>query len=360
MKQYYQVGSKTFAQPYAALRESSRTGLFAEYIVPEDYKNSFLNINPDKLPSNHELIKAKAEYLNTNYHCRFHYSGGIDSHTLVNQTAWPMHYMYLRGLIDVRHVDEEYMFGFDYLQEHDLPQQIRYITLEDYEIWKDPEAPYTHAGWYYGVSPSWVSCYALSQSAEYELEVTGFEKPLLYKKGDNYYWLLNDGPDVLAGANRCDFFIDDYYPELAVKQVYSFRDYFVKVYPNLQGFLYWKETDQLNLLVNMGRNINRPAQPYTKSIEDWWDEHHLNYKHKRTIDELQTLGRQDIIKDWITAGERLITECSDAPYGIRITEKKLDGYGTVRMPQRINRIGAIYKLHATELELLDHTDISKI
>jgi hypothetical protein len=360
MKQYYQVGSKTFAQPYAALRESSRTGLFAEYVVPEDYKNSFLNINPDKLPSNHELIKAKAEYLNTNYHCRFHYSGGIDSHTLINQTAWPMHYMYLRGLIDVRHVDEEYMFGFDYLQEHNLPQQIRYITLEDYEIWKDPEAPYIHAGWYYGVSPSWVSCYALSQSAEYELEVTGFEKPLLYKKDDNYYWLLNDGPDVLSGANRCDFFIDDYYPELAVKQVYSFRDYFVKVYPDLQGFLYWKETDQLDLLVNMGRNIDRPAQPYTKRIEDWWDEHHLNYKHKRTIDELETLGRQDIIKDWITAGERLITECGAAPHGIRITEKKLDGYGTVRMPQRINRIGAIFKIHAAELELLDHKDIAKL
>jgi hypothetical protein len=110
----------------------------------------------------------------------------------------------------------------------------------------------------------------------------------------------------------------------------------------------------------MGRNVNRPAQPYTKRIEDWWDEHHLNYKHRRTIQELETLGRQDIIKDWIAAGERLITECSSAPHGIRITEKKLDGYGTVRMPQRINRIGAIYKLHATELELLDHKDISKI
>jgi len=358
MNSYYRVGTETYVSPYAALKQSANTGEFAEWCV--DNKESFLDINPLELPSNAELITAKAQYLNSTYQCRFHYSGGMDSHTLITQTNWPMHYMYLRGLIDVRHVDEEYMFGYDYLLEHDLPRQIRYITLEDFSIWKDPLAPYTHAGWYYGVSPSWVSGHALVQEQEYELEVTGFEKPLLYKTGTDYYWLINDGPDVLIGANRCDFFIDDYYPELAVKQVYSFKDYFERVYPELQGFLYWKETDQCDLLANMGRNTRRPKQPYTKRIDDWWAEHHLNYKHKRTIEELEQLDRQDIIYDWIDAGERLITECGAAPHGIRITEKKLDGYGTVRMPQRISRISAIYKLHDTELELLDHTDISLI
>tara|TARA_B100000902_G_scaffold121629_1_gene121762 strand:+ start:343 stop:1419 length:1077 start_codon:yes stop_codon:yes gene_type:complete len=358
MKQYYRVGSETFVSPYAALRQSARTGEFAELCV--DNKECFLDIDPSVLPSNTELIKAKADYLNTNYRCRFHYTGGGDSHTLINQTAWPMHYMYLRGLIDIRHVDEEYMFGYDYLQEHNLPAQIRYITLEDYEIWKDPEAPYTHAGWYYGVSPSWVSGHALIQSAEYELEVTGYEKPLLYKKDDDYYWLINDGPDVLLGANRCDFFIDDYYPELAVKQVYSYRDYFAQVYPDRQGFIEWKETDQNDLLDKMGRNIDRPAQPLVKTTEFWRDNHHLNYKHRRTIEELEILGRQDIIRDWIAAGESLIADCNAAPHGIRIAEKKLDGYGTVRLPQRINRIGAIYKMHKKELELLDHADIYKL
>tara|TARA_R110001592_G_scaffold20761_3_gene83778 strand:- start:9379 stop:10455 length:1077 start_codon:yes stop_codon:yes gene_type:complete len=358
MKSYYRVGKETYVSPYAALKQSANTGEFAEWCV--DSKESFLDINPAQLPSNAELISAKAQYLNSTYNCRFHYSGGIDSHTLITQTNWPMHYMYLRGLIDVRHVDEEYMFGYDYLQEHNLPSQIKYITIEDYEIWKDTQAPYNCPGWYHGVCPTWVSGHALIELQEYELEVTGYEKPLLYKKGEDYYWLINDGPDVLLGANRCDFFIDDYYPELAVKQIYSFKNYFARVYPELQGFLYWKETDQDDLLSNMGRNVNRPEQPYTKRIDDWWDEHFLNYKHRRTIAELETLSRQDIIKDWIRAGEQLIEDCNSAPHGLRITEKQLPGYGTVRLPARINRIGAIYKMHTTGLELLDHADISKI
>lgn len=360
MKQYYQVGAKTFAEPYAALRQSARTGKFAEYVVPADYKQSFLGIDPQKLPDNKILMQQKAEYLNNNFNCRFHYSGGVDSHSVVNLVDWPIHYMYLRGLIDVRYVDEEYMFGYDYLQEHNLPTQIRYIKLEEFEVWKDTEAPYKYGDFYYGVSPSWISGYDIAQASAYDLEVTAYEKPLLYKKGDDYYWLINDGPDIMVDANRVDFFLDDMYPELAVKQVYSFRDYFEQVYPDLQGFLYWKETDQDDLLRNMGRNVDRPAQPHKKTIDYWWDNHHLNYKHRRTIEELEKLGRQDIMKDWIAAGESLIADCNAASHGIRIAEKMLDGYGTVRMPQRINRIGAIYKMHKTELELLDHADISQL
>jgi len=360
MKRYYRVDNETFVSPYAALRHSASTGEFAELCV--DNKECFLDINPKLLPSNSELIKAKADYLNTNYRCRFHYTGGYDSHTLVNQTAWPMHYMFLRGLIDVRHVDEEYMFGYDYLQEHNLPTQIRYITIEDYEIWKDPEAPYTHNDWYYGVCPTWVNSYSLLQNPDpnYDLEVTGMEKPWLYKKDDDYYWLVNDCSDVLVGHNRVDFFIDDYYPELAVKQVYTVADYFRRVYPNAQGFIHWKETDQDEILRHLGRNMHRPAQPLVKTTEFWRNNHHLNYKHLRVIEELKTLGRQDIIKDWIAAGESLIADCNTAPHGIKIVEKKLDGYGIVRLPQRINRIGAIYKIHENELELLDHCDIAKL
>ena len=42
MKQYYRVGSETFVSPYAALRQSARTGEFAELCV--DNKECFLNI----------------------------------------------------------------------------------------------------------------------------------------------------------------------------------------------------------------------------------------------------------------------------------------------------------------------------
>lgn len=360
MKRHYRVGSETFVNPYAALRQSAKTGEFAELHV--DNKQCFLDIDVRKLGSHKELISEKAQYLNSNYRCRFHYSGGYDSHTIVDQAKWPMHYMYLRGLIDVRHVDEEYMFGYDYIQEQNLPAQIKYITLEDYEIWKDPEAPYTHNDWYYGVCPTWVSGYALYQNPDpnYDLEITGMEKPWLYKKDDDYYWLVNDCSDMLVGHNRVDFFIDDYYPELAVKQVYTVADYFRRVYPDAQGFIQWKETDQDEILRHMGRNMNRLAQPVNKSMDFWWANHQFNYKHRRTVQELETLGRKDIVKDWIAAGQRLIEDCEAAPHGIRVVEKQLEGYGTVRMPSRVNRFGAIYKLHERELELLDHTDVNEL
>mgnify|MGYP001578144364 CR=1 FL=1 len=360
MKQYYQVGAKVFAQPYAALRESALSGQFAEYIVPEDYKQSFLGINPCELPDNKTLMLQKAEYLNKNYNCRFHYSGGVDSHSVIDLTDWPMHYMYLRGLIDVKHVDEEYMFGYDYLVERDLPKQIRYIALEEYEVWKDPEAPYKYSDFYYGVSPSWLSGYDIAESSKYDLEITAYEKPLLYAKDKNYYWLLHDGTDIMMDANRVDFFLDDYFPELAVKQVYTYYNYFCKYQPNQQGFLNWRSTDQYKLLEPMGRDLNRPPQPVVKTLTDWDSEYTFNYKQQRTFDELVSLGCTDIIDAWIATGENLINTLQSASHGIEVVTRLVNGYGEIRIPTRINRIGAIYKLHDTELELLDHTDISKL
>jgi len=360
MKQYYRVGTKTFAQPFAALRESAKTGLFSEYIVPDDYKHSFLGIDPNKLPDNKTLMLQKAEYLNNNYNCRFHYSGGVDSHSVINLVDWPMHYMYLRGLIDVRHVDEEYMFGYDYLQQTNKPREIRYITLDEFEVWKDLEAPYKYADFYYGVSPSWLSGYDIANSDAYDLEVMGYEKPMLYNKDGEYYWLLHDGTDILVDANRVDFFLDDYFPELAVKQVYTYYNYFREYHSGKQGFLNWKLADQYKLLELMGRDLSRPAQPVKKTLEDWNSHYHLNYKQQRTFDELVSLGRTDIITSWIKHGENLINTVSPAPHSLHIATKELEGYGTVQLPERIVRLGAIYRIHENELELLDHADINKL
>ena len=360
MKQYYRVGTKTFAQPFAALRESAQTGLFAEYVVPDDYKHSFLGINPGSLPSNKTLMQQKAEYLNNNYNCRFHYSGGVDSHSVINLVDWPMHYMYLRGLIDVRHVDEEYMFGYDYLEQTNKPKEIKYITLEDYEIWKDPEAPYKYSDFYCGVSPTWLSGYDIASTSTYDLEVTAYEKPLLYSKNENYYWVLHDGTDILMDANRVDFFLDDYIPELAVKQVYTFLDYFRKHHPDQQGFLNWKAVDQYSLLATMGRDLNRPKQPVEKTIENWHKFYHFNYKHRRIFDELIALDRRDIIETWIQRLEDVISVIEPAPHSLHIATQKVENYGNVRLPERICRIGAIYKILPDGLELLPHSDINKL
>jgi len=357
MKQYYRVGSKTFKNFWAGLRESAQSGHFCEYIIPDDYKQSFLDINPQKLSDNYTLMNQKAEYLLKNYKCRLHYSGGIDSHTLVTLKKWPMYYMYLRGLIDVRHVDEEYMFGYDYLIENNLPNQIRYITLDDYNVWKDLEAPFKYADYYNGISPTWLSGYAISQDTTYDLEVTGYEKPLLYRTKSAYYWLLSNGFDTLSGTRRVDFFLDDYFPELAVKQVYTYYNYFLENYPNKFGFITWKSTQQLTLLKNMGRDINRPSQPF-KSDKQYTNNSYINYKQLRQIQELQQLGRQDILTDWINCTKHLIETIKSAPYGIDIVEVQIPELGTVQIPKKIDRIGAIYKILPNGLKLLDHTDIN--
>jgi len=183
---------------------------------------------------------------------------------------------------------------------------------------------------------------------------------LLYNKDGEYYWLLHDGTDILVDANRVDFFLDDYFPELAVKQVYTYYNYFRKHHSGKHGFLNWRSADQYKLLELMGRDLNRPEQPVRKTLEDFHSQYHLNYKQQRTFDELVSLGRTDIITSWIKHGKNLINTVSPAPYSLHITTKELEGYGPVQLTERIVRLGAIYKIHENELELLDHVDISKL
>ena len=357
MNYTYQVGSKTFTNVWDSLRESHRTGTFSKLIIKESFKHSFLDIDPRSLPDNYTLMKAKAEYLNSVYKCRLHYSGGIDSHTLINLTNWPMHYMYLRGLIDVRHVDEEYMFGYDYLVEKDLPREIFYITLEHYEVWNQYESPFKYNDYYSGICPTWVSGQRIAEDDSYDLEITGYEKPLLYCANGNYYWVLHNGFDTLSNSKRVDFYLDNYLPELAVKQVYTYYDYYKNNHPAKTGFLTWKSTNQKELLASLGRDLNRPSQP-VKLDTDHSENSNINYKQLRTAEELIKLDKVYLLEDWNKCTNHLISQTQDAPNGIEIVDVEIPLLGVCQVPKKIDRVGAIYKIHTDGLELLDHTDIN--
>ena len=107
----------------------------------------------------------------------------------------------------------------------------------------------------------------------------------------------------------------------------------------------------------MGRDINRPSQPF-KSDKQYTNNSYINYKQLRQIQELQQLGRQDILTDWINCTKHLIETIKSAPYGIDIVEVQIPELGTVQIPKKIDRIGAIYKILPNGLKLLDHTDIN--
>lgn len=361
--QYYKVGDKTFISPYEGLRESARTGLFAEYILPDSVKQSFLNINPNDLPDNKILIKEKIDFLTDKFNnCRLHYSGGNDSHTiLLASSSLKDVYLYLRGLKNPEWIDEEYMFGVRYLKNGKFDYTIKNYSIEHYEVWLDPETPYKYPDFYAGFTPTWYDILEPQEKHSDYFHIHGWDKPFLYAKGDSYYWVILDHQDYLRAYQHCDFYQDHFYPQLAVSQVYSMAKYFKNKNPGLEGWAVYKLGDYKEINFTLGRHVHcdETAQPI-KTLQDFKTYGFLNYKQRRSIEEIASLGRTDIIEAYKKTCDQIIQDLKSVQHGINIKSVEAPIIGKIDVPERINRIGAIYKLHNNGLELLPHCDVNLI
>ena len=353
--QYYQVGTERYVKPYEALRASVASGHFSEYVIPHSTLVDYTNIDPATLPSNHELVQHKANLLLQNYDCVLHYTGGTDSQTILDAGDFDNLYVYLRGINNSAYIDEEYQPGIDYAAEHGLNLRKRQFTELDYEVWFDEETPYQYADFYPGFSPCW---YDYLEPHDSCMHIQGWDKPSLYCKDGEYYWVLRDDQDYLRTMTHCDFYLDNIVPELAVKQVYTMKQHFSLKYPELEGWVEYKHGDILGVNRALGRTIPE-HYAVVKTHEEWHANSMLNYKHQRSVRELQSLGRHDIIQAWINTMDKCVEELVNGLYTIDVRHVMVDDL-TVRIPERIIRIGAIFKLHPEGLELLPHKDISKL
>ena len=368
--QHYRVCNKTFTNYYAALLETKRTGQFAEFVLPDWHINAIINVDVEEVinSSNKSLMIKKLLYLKEIFgKLRLHYSGGSDSQTILDIAieagiVWDSVFMWLTNTTgDFSTDDREFKGAYEFIKQNkhlykDL--EIYRFSEQDYEVWFDREVPQKYTDFYQGFRPTWDQIYArhLDNSV---LNVHGAEKPFLYKTESTYYWIQTDTVDSNLTINTCDFFQDSIFPQLAVKQAYSAKDYFQTLLPEQTGWLvFQKDPDYNNISKYLG--LSDPIEEWLKTNKAN-DPNRIgghNNKSHLAIKNMQALGRQDIVDAYLSTSEHFIRTFKDIPHGIHTDNIYIQGVGPVTIGNRVLRIGAIFKLDQHSMELLPHNDIN--
>ena len=84
--QHYSVNGVRFTNFYTALRYSAETNAFAEYVIPREHLDAFESVKVKDFQNREPnfFIKEKIAWIFKTYDTqRLHYSGGSDSHTIL-------------------------------------------------------------------------------------------------------------------------------------------------------------------------------------------------------------------------------------------------------------------------------------
>ncbi len=373
---HYSVNGVRFTNFYTALRYSAETNAFAEYVIPREHLDAFESVKVKDFQNREPnfFIKEKIAWIFKTYDTqRLHYSGGSDSHTIL-QIANQMGYQFTDSLTacsSVRmdpYVDEEYVPALEYLKHNpecvDNPE-IFYPKVTDFEnLWRDPETFYQNNGAYFTFRPIFTDIIMKGRD-ERDCEITGHSKHKLVRKGDQYYWVLfscND--EYIKLNNEISFYGDGLVPELAVQQAYISKDFFEQVMPKkgnqleVLSFETTPEKYRKNFNSKLGRTKSLSHKIAIGTILG--KAPGLNEKNNRSMKELLALGRQDVLDMWNNTRKKIIDDLKDIPHGIELVAQKcaVDNYEkTTMIPKRINRIGFCYRLDNDRLVPVDHMEI---
>jgi hypothetical protein len=181
----------------------------------------------------------------------------------------------------------------------------------------------------------------------------------MFRKGDNFYWMLTNSYDeYICLNNPINFFGDGNVPEVAVIQAYLAKQFFQENLPNLQGGLSLHQIP-IELRPLYHHCLSRlPALTETIAIGTIMSKSStLNLKNIRCIEEIISLGRMDICHSWNEKRQNLIDDLLDVPYGFRLhkTKTPIDNYKVnIDCPERILRIAALYRLDPDGLTEVSH------
>ena len=110
------------------------------------------------------------------------------------------------------------------------------------------------------------------------------------------------------------------------------------------------EVESLSKYLGLHPGIDKKIR---KTNEDHWNFGYLNSKHRRSLKQIQDLGRQDIILDWLSISAFIDKSLKDIPFGIERRSAwipEIDNY--VNLTTNTIRTGAILKIHEDRLELM--------
>jgi hypothetical protein len=107
-----------------------------------------------------------------------------------------------------------------------------------------------------------------------------------------------------------------------------------------------------------------PELNVTKTNDDYRYQGYMNLKHCKAIIDIHNQDGRRLINNWIARAREVTQELKSVPYGIeskQVKIPKLPGLPpSVSVPHKVTRIGAIFRMHDTHLELMPFTDISKL
>ena len=371
------MNGKRFTNYYAALRYSGETKSFAEYVFPKFHTDAFESVKIQGLldKPRQYYIKEKLSWIFRQHDTqRLHYTGGTDSHTIL-ALAQQMGFKFtdsLTACASLRmdpYVDEEYVPAVEYLKNNqgcvDNPE-IFYPTVKDFEdLWRDTKIFYQTPGAYFTFRPIYPH-FRMKDQGETECEIQGHSKPKLVRKNGNYYWIgINNNDEYMGFKNEIAFFGDGFIPELAVQDVYLAKKFWQEVLPcrdetKLESINFEHVPEDKRSAFNnwLGRE---PALNDTINIGTILGKANgLNVKNNRSMSEIISMGRQDIVDMWNNTREKIIKDLKDIPYGIELIGQKCayDNYEkAIMIPKRVNRIGFCYRLDPDRLTPADHVEL---
>lgn len=381
----YRVNDKKFYSIYSALRCAVAENSFARYHVPQWHMDAYESVNI-KQALQHDptyWIDKKLDYIFNNFkESRLLYSGGSDSHTILdrglkmgkkfdhvlNATRSITYDVetpagVIKGWYDMCSKD-----GHDYLKAN--PQcgkktNIYYTTIEDYELWLDPDVAFNIPDFYFVFQPSWRHL-MIRPYGPMEWTVEGNAKPTLLKKDDGYYWFHTDSCIETAAlqeqSNTCSFYSDGIVPELSVTQAYITKQFFEEYMPEANGHL-----DVKSLPFDLRKKYLQ-AIGRSPSLSSYTDlgapgaktKNFINDKHIKALRDFKQMGRMDIVEGWNTVRKNLLQEFRDVPYALEIQTMQHpydDDAGEIEIPMAVGRIGFAYKMEEDRLVRIPNKEL---
>ena len=376
--QHYSVGGEKFYSYYQALEHSKKTKSFAEYVVPRSHIESILKVDIKSAVDkglNHWIDK-KLNWIFENFKKpKLLYTGGTDSHSIVLRAMALGHQFDSTATFvgslkdDWDYVDSDFFLGKKFLQDNPAAAKtVQYFhpTIQMYEhlYLESPTLPYWIPGWWFNFILMQPFLY-MDQIVEADCTITGHFKPAMFCKDGQYYWIITGSNEEYTQLpHEISFFGDGYIPEVAVVQAYLARDFYRTYLPKHSGALSLHHIP-FSLRSTYHTNLGRtPAMSESLAIGTLLGKSSsLNVRNQRAMEEMILLGRMDICNAWNQKRQQLITDLQDAPYSFRLNKGRtpIDNYQKeVDCPERIQRIGAAFRLDSDRLIEISGNDIGKL
>lgn len=330
MRYFYNVEDQQYTNFFQASCTALQKNSFVDFKLSSEAIASLESVKASEIDSIaiDQLFAEKLNALrNTFPKLRLMYSGGIDSHTILdiaekNQIQFDQIVIETNSINDDPYVNEEHVPALAYVSKYSQLKVIR-PTLDGYKTFEDPY-------WFEQINGSHQICFRPVWDGLYlpkltnMLNITGDDKPWIYvdQKG-KYYWAITDmSYREEMGFDHCAFFLDHIFPQVAVKQALIAKRYLQEYYPNFRGL--WIPDKQCNTKAEKTFFFNKlgrsPALSENllmgslgKKTPTWYSE-----KNQRAMQECIALGKQDIVENFTYSLRCLREKYKNHPNTLRL------------------------------------------